>query len=275
MKKAIARSSARPRARARSASSTRRSSPSARSGERSTASPRPARRSAYFPVDITDDKAVADLLHQVRVEVRPGHRGRPRRGRAGRQADRGPDRRAVRPRLLDEGGRAANLLDLLGTRGAEGARAVQLDDRAVRPRRPAAYACANEVLNKTAQVEARRRPACRVVSINWGPWDGGMVTPALRKLFETEGVGLIPLLDGAVFLVQELNAAGKAVEVIAHAAGRAAGRGSIADAGRSGRQHAAPRGVAGHRLGRGRPTPSGRPRRWRSSARWTSPRTRS
>src|SRR5439155_2586530 len=78
-----------------------------------------------------------------------------------------------------------------------------------------AYAAANEVLNKTAQVEARRRPGCRVVAVNWGPWDGGMVTPGLRKQFESEGVGLIPLHDGAVFVVQELNAAGKAVEVIA------------------------------------------------------------
>src|SRR5439155_23025842 len=77
----------------------------------------------------------------------------------------------------------------------------------------AAYACANEVLNKTAQVEARRRPGCRVVSVNWGPWDGGMVTPPLRKVFEAEGVGLIPLLEGAVFLVQELNAAGRPIEV--------------------------------------------------------------
>jgi hypothetical protein len=34
-------------------------------------------------------------------------------------------------------------------------------------------------------------------------------------MFEAEGVGLIPLLEGAVFLVQELNAAGKAAEVIA------------------------------------------------------------
>jgi NAD(P)-dependent dehydrogenase (short-subunit alcohol dehydrogenase family) len=78
-----------------------------------------------------------------------------------------------------------------------------------------AYACANEVLNKMAQVEARRRPACRVVAVNWGPWDGGMVTPALRRVFESEGHGLIPLTEGGLFAVQELTAAGKAVEVIA------------------------------------------------------------
>jgi hypothetical protein len=90
-----------------------------------------------------------------------------------------------------------------------------------------AYAAANEVLNKTAQVEGRRRPGCRVVAINWGPWEGGMVTPGLRKLFEGEGVGLIPLDDGASFMVGELNAAGKVVEVIALAKSRT-GSGSVA-----------------------------------------------
>jgi len=68
------------------------------------------------------------------------------------------------------------------------------------------YAAANEVLNKMAQREARRREDCRVVSINWGPWDGGMVTAALRDLFASEGVGVIPLTAGAGHLVAELAA---------------------------------------------------------------------
>lgn len=42
-----------------------------------------------------------------------------------------------------------------------------------------------------------------------------MVTPALRKVFEAEGVGLIPLADGGAFVVSELDAAGRSVEVIA------------------------------------------------------------
>jgi hypothetical protein len=79
----------------------------------------------------------------------------------------------------------------------------------------AAYAVANEVLNKTAQVEARRRPNTRVVAINWGPWEGGMVTPGLKKLFESEGVGLISLAEGASFALQELNSSGQSAEVIA------------------------------------------------------------
>ncbi|MBI3925166.1 MAG: polyketide synthase dehydratase domain-containing protein, partial [Armatimonadetes bacterium] len=41
--------------------------------------------------------------------------------------------------------------------------------------------------------------------INWGPWEGGMVTPALRKEFERLGVGLIPLLAGAECMVAELG----------------------------------------------------------------------
>jgi len=77
------------------------------------------------------------------------------------------------------------------------------------------YAAANEVLNKVAQEEARRRPKCRVLSINWGPWDGGMVTPALKKLFTQERVGLIPLQAGADFLVREIcQTSDRAVEVV-------------------------------------------------------------
>ncbi|GJM26987.1 MAG: hypothetical protein DHS20C16_34020 [Phycisphaerae bacterium] len=66
------------------------------------------------------------------------------------------------------------------------------------------YAMANEVLNKIASVESRRRKDCKVVAMNWGPWDGGMVTPTLRRQFEREGVFLIPLQAGADCLVDEI-----------------------------------------------------------------------
>ena len=56
---------------------------------------------------------------------------------------------------------------------------------------------ANEVLNKVAAAEARRRgDACRVVSIGWGPWEGGMVTPSLHKHFKSRGVKLLPVAVG-------------------------------------------------------------------------------
>lgn len=77
------------------------------------------------------------------------------------------------------------------------------------------YAMANEVLNKVAQRLAAQRPGCRVVSLNWGPWEGGMVTPALRREFEKLGVPLIPLAAGAQALVAEACAApGDDIEVV-------------------------------------------------------------
>jgi hypothetical protein len=77
------------------------------------------------------------------------------------------------------------------------------------------YAVANEVLNKMAQAESRRRSACRSVSINWGPWDGGMVTPELKKIFANEGIGLIGMSEGGELLVREIAATGDPVEIIA------------------------------------------------------------
>ena len=69
------------------------------------------------------------------------------------------------------------------------------------------YAMANEVLNKVAHRQAALRPACRVVSIDWGPWDGGMVTPALKREFARAGIGVIPLDAGARSLIDELTCA--------------------------------------------------------------------
>ena len=78
-----------------------------------------------------------------------------------------------------------------------------------------AYAAANEALNKRARRESEVRPTCRVVSVNWGPWAGGMVTPALRPLFEAEGIPLIPTAEGARYLVDELRASrARPVEVV-------------------------------------------------------------
>lgn len=77
-----------------------------------------------------------------------------------------------------------------------------------------AYAAANEVLNKTAQRLNRTRPQCRTVAINWGPWEGGMVTPALARVFEEEGIGLIPYAEGGETLLRELTASDRSAEVV-------------------------------------------------------------
>lgn len=75
------------------------------------------------------------------------------------------------------------------------------------------YAVANEVLNKVAQQQATLRKDCRVVSVNWGPWNGGMVTPTLKRIFKSEGVGVIDLKAGADYLMQEIAHKGP-VEVV-------------------------------------------------------------
>jgi NAD(P)-dependent dehydrogenase (short-subunit alcohol dehydrogenase family) len=86
------------------------------------------------------------------------------------------------------------------------------------------YAMANEALNKIAQVESRRRPNCRVVSFNWGPWDGGMVTPQLKRMFAAEGVGVIDLHQGAQYVAAELSTPpGGPVEIVVLGEVRAAG----------------------------------------------------
>jgi acyl transferase domain-containing protein/NADP-dependent 3-hydroxy acid dehydrogenase YdfG/acyl carrier protein len=60
------------------------------------------------------------------------------------------------------------------------------------------YAMANEVLNAVAAALTERRgEGCRVVALGYGPWQGGMVSPALQKHFLDRGVGLISLEAGA------------------------------------------------------------------------------
>lgn len=67
------------------------------------------------------------------------------------------------------------------------------------------YAMANEVLNKVAAAERiRRGDTCVVKSLGWGPWEGGMVSPALKAHFASMGVSLIPLNEGARMLVDEI-----------------------------------------------------------------------
>jgi len=66
------------------------------------------------------------------------------------------------------------------------------------------YALANEILNKTVHRLNRQQPGCRPVAINWGPWDGGMVTPALKQLFAERHIEVIPVEVGAGLLAAEL-----------------------------------------------------------------------
>ncbi|MGB0930984.1 MAG: SDR family NAD(P)-dependent oxidoreductase, partial [Chitinophagales bacterium] len=71
------------------------------------------------------------------------------------------------------------------------------------------YAIANEILNKLAHLFQKNHPNCHVVSIDWGAWDGGMVSPGLKKMFEAHGVQLIPQDAGAWLMAYELSKANK------------------------------------------------------------------
>lgn len=71
------------------------------------------------------------------------------------------------------------------------------------------YSIANEILNKAAYRLQQQYPNLHVVSINWGPWDAGMVTPELKAYFAQHHIPVIPVDVGAQMLIDELEA-GKA-----------------------------------------------------------------
>ncbi|MEZ8701860.1 type I polyketide synthase [Vibrio cyclitrophicus] len=71
------------------------------------------------------------------------------------------------------------------------------------------YSMSNEILNKAALQLSVRNPQAKVMSFNWGPWDGGMVNAALKRMFTERGVYVIPLQAGAeLFSSQLLNETG-------------------------------------------------------------------
>jgi NAD(P)-dependent dehydrogenase (short-subunit alcohol dehydrogenase family) len=161
---------------------------------------------SYHAVDVRDRKAVKDLLDQIRRQFGP-IRGLVHG--AGVLADRLIEEQTDAQFSLVHDTKVGGLhalhdaidpeqlafLVLFSSSTARFGRAGQV-----------AYAAANEALNKWAQRAARRLPECRVVALNWGPWDGGMVTASLKPLFEREGLGLIPLEQGASLVVEEIRA---------------------------------------------------------------------
>lgn len=66
------------------------------------------------------------------------------------------------------------------------------------------YSAANEFLNKLADELAAQWPA-RVVAINWGAWDAGMVSDELRRHFAARDLHMIPIPEGVRFLENELR----------------------------------------------------------------------
>lgn len=67
------------------------------------------------------------------------------------------------------------------------------------------YALANAVLDKAAHQLQRLYPSCRVIALNWGPWDSGMVSPELRELFIEHEFTVISGEQGTQALIDELE----------------------------------------------------------------------
>ena len=163
-------------------------------------------RASYLAVDITDASAVRSALESVRSDVGPISgliHG------AGVLADKLiADKSSAQFKMVFntkvEGLR--NLLD--ATSGDQLAVLCLFSSVAARTGNigQADYAMANDVLNKVAAHErVRRGDSCVVKSLGWGPWAGGMVTPALKTHFESMGVELIDLDVGSRMLVDELS----------------------------------------------------------------------
>jgi malonyl CoA-acyl carrier protein transacylase len=176
----------------------------------------------YRSLDVRDPAAVANVLADVRREHGPV------RGLvhgAGVLADAKIEDKTAEQFDAVYGTKVAGLRALLAAVGEDDLRALVLFSSSTARFGRAGqvdYAIANEVLNKLAWQEATRRPGCQVVSLNWGPWDGGMVNPALKSLFAREGIGVIPLAAGAELLVDELRLGPKGPrEVVVLAAGSA------------------------------------------------------
>jgi acyl transferase domain-containing protein/NAD(P)-dependent dehydrogenase (short-subunit alcohol dehydrogenase family) len=165
-------------------------------------------RVAYRSLDVRDAQAVSGLIRWVRSEIGPVTglvHG------AGVLADRLIEDKTDEDFERVYGTKVGGLRTFLAALEADELRAlVSFSSSTARfgRRGQADYAAANEVLNKMTGAEAARRPGCRVVSINWGPWDGGMVTPSLKQVFSAEGVSVIGLRAGAKYLVDELASSG-------------------------------------------------------------------
>lgn len=66
------------------------------------------------------------------------------------------------------------------------------------------YAAANEALNRIAWSLSRLWSQTRILSINWGPWDGGMASEGIKRQLRERGMEPIPVPAGRRFFVDEL-----------------------------------------------------------------------
>ncbi|WP_081988926.1 MULTISPECIES: type I polyketide synthase [Xenorhabdus] len=67
------------------------------------------------------------------------------------------------------------------------------------------YSLANETLNKFAYLPFGGKNSQIIRSVNWGPWDGGMVSDVLKRAYEAQNMVIIPLDEGTKRFVREFS----------------------------------------------------------------------
>jgi NADP-dependent 3-hydroxy acid dehydrogenase YdfG len=76
------------------------------------------------------------------------------------------------------------------------------------------YAIGNETLNRIALLFKQNHPKCHVTSFNWGPWEGGMVSPELIELFKERSIEVISVEAGTRVFVEEVTSSGQVNPIV-------------------------------------------------------------
>jgi NADP-dependent 3-hydroxy acid dehydrogenase YdfG len=161
----------------------------------------------YLAVDVRDPHALTAALDDVRREWGPitgvvHAAGVPARRRIGEKTDEQFDQvfdtkvEGLRALLAATADDPLTVLCMFSSTAAHVGHPGQSD-----------YAMADEVLNQVAHAQRASRPGLLVRSIAWGPWEGGMVSPALAEHLRGQGIPLIPVDAGAQAFVAELTGA--------------------------------------------------------------------
>ena len=76
------------------------------------------------------------------------------------------------------------------------------------------YSMANEILNKYAYKLKNDYKIPFVKSINWGPWESGMVNDSLKSIYESQGIEVLSKEAGTKFFIDELSSDPDDIQVI-------------------------------------------------------------
>jgi NAD(P)-dependent dehydrogenase (short-subunit alcohol dehydrogenase family) len=65
------------------------------------------------------------------------------------------------------------------------------------------YTLANEILNKLANEVHKAHPEIQAMAINWGPWEGGMVSEALKTILIARKIDMVPFEQGSRLFAEQ------------------------------------------------------------------------